>query len=515
VGVSVGAVPPILAACTGESSSRDGSPPPKGGTLRYGSAYHLRTMDPAFADPELIVDQAIYEGLITYVPGTFDVANQLAEEFEASDDGLRYRFKLKEGIPFHDGFGEVTAEDVQFTYERTAGMTKPRVRSYFVADWAPHLERVQVDGELEGTIVLNRPFAPLMTTTLPTLSGFVLSKRAVEERGDDFASHPVGTGPYRVASFTPRRELVLARFEDYGGASSAFLAPFFDEIVITKTGDVNSIVAALSTDELDASDFQPTELDRITEGDGIDTENLTSLGYDWIGMNVTHPTLQDVRVREAIRLAVDVPSIIEGAYNGAVKQASAILPPSMPIGYWDAAPIYERSVEQARSLLDDAGVDQLSLSLRLWSEPHFVTAAEIVQSNLQDVGIDLELNIQDQSTFFATTGDALAKDQLVLVSFASFPDPFWSMQWFTCDQVGVFNMMSWCDDEFDSLLAASTEELDPARRAELCIQMQQLWDENANAIWLAWPSYAFAMRTGVKGVWRPDGWAQLQAFSLA
>ena len=125
------------------------SPPPPGGTLRYASAYNFRTFDPAFADSEVSVDQAIYEGLITYAPGSFDTANQLAEEFEALPDGLTYSFKLKEGIPFHDGFGEVTAEDVKFTYERTAGMTKPVVNSYFVADWAPHLDRVDVSGKYE------------------------------------------------------------------------------------------------------------------------------------------------------------------------------------------------------------------------------------------------------------------------------------------------------------------------------------------------------------------------------
>jgi peptide/nickel transport system substrate-binding protein len=513
-GASASLVPPLLAACTSDGTQAKRLAA-RGGTLRYGSAYNYRTFDPAFADTEVSVDHAIYEGLVTYAPGSFEIANQLAEEFEPLPDGLGFRFRLKQGIPFHDGLGEVTAEDVKFTYERTAGLTKPVVESFFVADWAPHLDRVEVSGKYEGTIVLNRPFAPLMTTTLPTLSGLVISKRAVEERGEDFASQPVGTGPYRVASFIPKRELVLQRFEDYGGASSGFVDPFFDEIVITKVGDANSIIAGLSTEELDAADFPPPELDRITPGGDIHAETFTSTWYTWIGMNVTNPSLSDIRVREAIRLAVDVPSIIEGAYNGAYERASAILPPSMPVGYWEAAPLYERNVDAARALLQEAGTGQLELVMRLLSDPSDVSAAEIVQASLAEVGIDLKLETQDEATFFAVTPEILARDQLVYVTFASFPDPFWSMQWFTCEQVGVFNMMSWCDERFDHLLAASTRELDPEKRTDIYIQMQQLWDANANAVWIAWPSVAFAMRSGVTGSFRPDGSAQLQAFSLA
>ncbi len=188
----------------------------------------------------------------------------------------------------------------------------------------------------------------------------------------------------------------------------------------------------------------------------------------------------------------------------------------MPLGHWQDAPRYERDVAQATALLGEAGVDGLSLKLRANNEePAQVKAAEIVQANLREVGIEVELALQDSATFFATTGDALKEDQLALVSFASFPDPFWSMQWFTCEQVGVFNMMSWCDPEFDRMLAASTRELDPARRTELYVQMQELWDANANAVWLTWPALAYALRSGIVGAFRPDGLAQLHAFSRA
>lgn len=510
-GVSLGALPALLAACG--SSPAGSSSAKRGGTLRYGAQYDLLKLDPAFADSEVAADYAIYEGLIAYESSAFTVANRLAEEFEQSKDGRQFRFKLRDGVPFHDGFGEVTADDVKFSFERIAGMTKPKVDAYTVADWAPHLDEVKVHGKLEGTVVLNRPFAPLTTTTLPLVSGLVVSKRAVEERGERFARKPVGTGPYRVASFTPKRELVLERFEEYGGTAAK---PFFDQIVITRNGEVNSVAVALSTEDLDACEFPSTELKRFESIEDVTTKQTAGVRYDWISMNVTDPVLSDLRVRKAIRLAVDVPSIVTAAYNGVPKQANAVIPPSMPIGYWEKAPRYARDVEQAKALLREAGVGKVSLALRANNEePQYVRAAQIVKENLAEVGIDVELNLQDSATFFASAGESLKQDQLTIVGFSSSPDPFWSMQWFTCDQVGVYNMMSWCNKEFDSLLTKSTRELDPKRRSDIYIRMQELWDEAANAVWLTWPTATYATRPGVKGVWLPDGEPLFQAFAGA
>ena len=85
-------------------------------------------MDPAFyparADE---IATGVFEGLVTYKPGTWEVVNKLAETFEPSADGLQFDFKLKEGIQFHGGYGELTAEDVKFSYERIAGLTKPKI----------------------------------------------------------------------------------------------------------------------------------------------------------------------------------------------------------------------------------------------------------------------------------------------------------------------------------------------------------------------------------------------------
>ena len=122
-------------------------------------------------------------------------------------------------MQFQGGYGELTTDDVKFSFERIAGMTKPALQSAYVADWAPQLKEVQIASKYEGTIVLNNVFAPLMHTTLPTLSGLIVSKKAVLDRGKQFGAHPIGSGPYQVQSFTPNRKVVLTKFAKWSGAS--------------------------------------------------------------------------------------------------------------------------------------------------------------------------------------------------------------------------------------------------------------------------------------------------------
>ena len=228
----------VLAACGGSSGA--GATTGNTGQLTVRYPYDIKSLDPASwtALPDADTLENIFEGLVSYKPGTWNVVNTLAETFEPSSDGLRIRFVLKKGIPFHGGYGEVTAEDVKFSYERIAGLTKPKIESAYQGDWAT-LESVTTDGKYSGTIVLKKPFAPLLRSTLPTTSGKVVSKKAVEQLGKRFATHPIGTGPYEFGSWQPGASVTLKRFAAYGGANAAYA-----------TGaDWSSIVTRIVTDD--------------------------------------------------------------------------------------------------------------------------------------------------------------------------------------------------------------------------------------------------------------------------
>ena len=154
LGLSLPAATAILAACGGEEEQGEGTGTASatGGTLRLHLDEDIENLDPAVqpghADTNVATN--IFEQLVAYKPGTFDTANTLAESWEGSTDGLRWQFKLKEGIPFHKDYGEVTAEDVKYSFERIAGLTKPKLESPYAGDWAT-LDHVQVDGKYRAS----------------------------------------------------------------------------------------------------------------------------------------------------------------------------------------------------------------------------------------------------------------------------------------------------------------------------------------------------------------------------
>jgi peptide/nickel transport system substrate-binding protein len=539
LGISMGAASALLAACGGGEEAAPpaapAEPAPAGteptgtqpaatepaatgaaeasGPLRIHLLNDIINMDNAFypAGADELASQGTYEGLITYKPGTWEVVNVLAETFEPSADGLQFDFKLKEGIPFHGGYGEVTAEDVKYSYERIAGLTKPKLDSPYQGDWAA-LKEVKVTDKYSGTIILKEPFAALMATTLPVFSGIVHSKKAIEEKGDAYGTSPIGTGPYEFVEWKPKQHVRVQRFADYGGASSDFLGTLWDELIFIPIEEDNARTIALESGDIDFATLGLAGISEFEDNEDFTLHNRVTLNYNWIGMNIRNPKLEDINVRQAIRYAVDVPAILEAAYEGRYERATAIIPPGMPIGYWEDAPVYEVDLDQANQLLSQAANPPSELEIKFTEETGATEIAEIVQANLAEIGITVTPNKLDSSAYYALDVKELQSRELFYVGFITQPDPSWSTVWFVCDQIDVWNWMYWCDEEYDRLHYAALKESDQAVRNDMYIEMQQLWDEAVHTVWTSWPTDYFAARKGIEPAIRPDGRIQPTGF---
>ena len=525
LGLSLPSASALLAACAPASPSASGQStaaasatgaasavPSASGQAAVPAKLTLRlTADIANLDPAFYpgsVDESvyagIYEGLVAWKPGTFEVVNQLAATFEPSADGLSYEFTLKEGILWQKGYGEVTAEDVKFSYERIAGLTTPKLDSPYAGDWSPHLKEVVVKDKLSGTIVLKEPFAPIMRSTLPTASGTILPKKAVEERGEKFATDPVGSGPYEFVSWTPKERIVLKRFAEYSGAFDEYLGSPFPEINFLPISNDSASDIGLETGEIDFGALSLPAIGRFESNDKFVVKTAPTLDYNWIGMNQEHAKLKDIKVRQAIRLAIDIPAIIVAAFEDRYARANAIIPENMGLGYWADAPTYDRDIAAAKALLQEAGVSSLDLSFTYTEEAGSKIVAQIVQENLAEVGITVSLNLLDSGTYF-TLGESLRERELFYVGFVTQPDPSWSFVWFTCSQIDVWNWQYWCGTEFDALHFAALKESDEAKRNEMYIEMQKLWDAQANVVWTSFPTNYYGHRTGIEPAVTPHG----------
>ncbi len=469
----------------------------------------IKNMDPArrYTRWDDVVSATLFSGLVTYSPNSYETQNDLAEKLEFSEDGKEIYFKLREGVQFHKGYGELTAEDVKYSYER---FLDPEVASSYKDDWAK-LDHVEVLGKYEGKIILTDTFAPLMTTTLPLNSGSIVSKAYVEEVGlDNFTTEVVGTGPYYLESWEPNQEVVVKRNPDYFGE-----APEWEEIHFVVITDHQSAELALQAGEIDFGEISPNAVSKFEQDKNFKFTSNPDLDYKWIGINVENPKLADVNVRKAIRYAINVPDILEVAYNGQVEQEASLIAPGL-IGNWKDAPVYQQDLDKAREYMKKAGLKTLDLRMDIVDEAEYRAWAEVAQQNLKEIGINLEINPLEYGTYWeAGVGDKGLDMELFSSAYQMQPDPSWATMWFTSDQVGVWNWMRWRNAEFDDLHQQALSSMDDQERQDAYVKMQKLMDEDVIAVWITHGKSFFAYNPAkVTPALSPNNALQFEFFGL-
>jgi peptide/nickel transport system substrate-binding protein len=504
------AAPAAPATQTTAAPAMDSTAAMEARVLRIRFPSDLVNADPAFhpAGIDTLTAETVGEGLFTFKPGTWELQPVLAESYQVSDDGLRIDFKLREGVQFQKGQGELTAEDVKFSYER---FLDEKLDASYKGDWEA-LDKVEVKDKYNGTIVLKRPFAPLWGSTLPVAAGIVLSKKYTEEIGPEkYATSPLGTGPYEFAEWKPNERVILKRNEGYWGEK-----PFWDEIHFVPIKDDGAAEIALEAGEIDFTSVTEAGLARFTANDKFTTQSFSTMDYAGVFINVQHPKLSDINVRQAIRYAIDADAINQAVHEGKFERMCAIVAPSQ-IGYWADAPCYARDVDKAKEFMQQAGVEALDLTLVTEDSDTAKAKAEIIQANLKDIGINVTIKPEDGGAYWdGGFGEKAAKErELVLFDWGTNnPDPHWQMVWFSCEQVGQYNWMYWCDQDFDQANLDGTTTLDNAKRGEAYIRAQQLWDTNANVVWTLRPTGSYAWRAGLVPAQQPTGLEIPTAFRL-
>ncbi|MDC7124622.1 MAG: ABC transporter substrate-binding protein [Spirochaetales bacterium] len=465
-----------LTGCSKEKESAAQKDGPK--ILKVRINADIKNLDPArrYSRWDDVISATIFDGLVSYKANSYDIENVLAEKFEISEDGHEIYFKLREGVQFQKGAGEVTAEDVKFSYER---FRDEKTASAYSDDWA-NLDHVEVISKYEGKIILTEPFAPLMRTTLPLNSGVIVPKNYIEKVGlDGFTTDVIGCGPYYIDEWQPDQKVVVKKNPDYYGK-----APYWDEIQFIVISDNQSAEIALQAGEVDFAEISTNTVDTFKDNPDFGITSNSDLDYRWIGLNVENPKLQDVNVRKAIRAAANVPDMITAAYNGMVEQETAIVAPGL-LGYWADAPKYTQDLDKAKEYMAAAGIDSLDLEIAVADTSEYRVWAEVLQQNLKEIGINLEINSMESGTFWEIGDGDKGKDvELFAMAFQMQPDPSWATMWFTSDQVGIWNWMRWANPEFDELHKQGLSETDDQKRQVIYEKMQKLMDDDAVAIWV-------------------------------
>jgi peptide/nickel transport system substrate-binding protein len=486
-----------------------------GNVLRVRSYADIQVLDPAFrvSQPDGDVMACIFAPIAQFKTNVNKwEAAPLAAKTLKQLDATHIAFELHPGIVYSDGFGEMTADDAKYSFERIAD---PKTNADYHDDWGT-LDHVEVKDKYSGIIVMKQAFAPLWTSTLPTESAVILPQKAYEAAGSKFTTKPpCQCGPYRIKSWEPKTKMVLERNPDW-----KLYRPAFDEIQIMPIEDDKTAELGFESGDIEYTWTSISSIPRYLKSPPKDGKFLRkpSLAYVWIGMNQDFPTLKDERIRHAIQYAIDRKAVVDAAYLGAAETASGIIAPGLPGHRLNN--LYSHNVEKAKQLLKEAGAESgLSLTLAILNKAERLAAAQVVQANLAEVGITVEIEPHDTGTFWSLgavkKGDSWKKLQLVLNRFTMEPDPSWATVWFTPEQIGVWNWERFSSKEFGDLHAKALLALDPAKRAPMYTKMQDLMEQSGDYVFLTHEAAGVLYSDKIVPALRPDGIPLLPRFKKA
>ena len=411
----------------------------------------------------------------------------LAESWETSEDLLTWTFTLRDGVTFHDG-SPLTADDVVASYERIAEEGANAFRLGAV-------EAYDAPDDLTVVMELNRP-APNLLDQIGAFKGMAIAPAAAIDAGT-LGDEPIGTGPFAFVSFTPGDSVVLEANPGYWGEG-----PFLDGVEFRVIPDESVKVTNLETGEVDWIDsVPPQQLDQLEADDQIVLGRVAGNDYWYLSLNNEREPFDDPDVRRAIAFALDIETITEAAkFDAATPNETAI--PETSFWYFDYAP-FGQDLDEAQRLLDEAGVDDLTIDLMVTSEfPETVTSAQVIASQLAEIGIDVEIRTEDFSTWLADQGDGQF-DAFALGWLGNIdPDDFYYAQHHS---TGGFNFQGFADDEVDELLDAARVETDQDTRKELYDQAAARIVDLASYIYFYNPEILEAWSPSVSGYeTRPD-----------
>ncbi len=378
-----------------------------GGTLVFGRGSDAVRLDPAdVTDGESVkVLTNVFEGLVAFKEGSTEVEPALATAWRVSNGGKTWEFKLREGVKFHDGT-DFTADDVVFTFERQMYEDHPYHKGDF-AYWGymySIVESVEKVNDYQVKINLSSPYAPFMYN-LACFPAFIVSEDAMKEKGvDGFRTSPVGTGPFAFVNWEHGSQITLKANENYWGGR-----PYLDKVVFQVVPENTTRVMGLKGGDLDLIDnFGPQNVSSIQQDANLKLLSQPGMNVSYLAMNQLHKPFDNKLVRQAINWAIDKEALIESIYGDTAVPAKNPLPPTL-WGYNNWINDYGYDPAKAKELLAKAGYPD-GFTAELWYPnnprpymPDGKRVAQAMQSNLRDVGINVELVTYDWGTYLDKT----------------------------------------------------------------------------------------------------------------
>lgn len=487
----------VLAVLIASPGGSQGAGPQPGGTIRVGITQEILNLDPhvATAFSSFQVLDLVYESLLRLDPRTLRLEPNLAQSWSVSPDGLTYTFRLRRDATFHDG-SQVDATDVKYTIER---ILDPATKSPQASFLEPVREVTVVD-PFTVRIVLKRPYAPFLSILTGPGRGIVPVN--FEEKVRDPRTQALGSGPYRLERFSTSSVRLVRHDRYWRRDAGGVRLPYADAVEFRVIPDPATLRAALRAGEVDlivGFGVDVTAAQALAGVGGIRVQSAPDLAYSLVGIQNERGPLGDVRVRQALSLAIDRAAIGRIVYSGRAAVAGPI-PPTLE--EWQPLPParlpnYTPNPARAGQLLQQAGAGRISLRVMpIPTVPEALQIAQVLREQLARVGVSLEIEQVDFATFLSRWRASQFDLFVSLNGGAIDPDLHLFRH---IHSTGSTNVFKFKDAAVDALLDQGRTTLDTARRVRIYRELQVQIAEKVPFLFVNYADVFAASRTQLQG----------------
>ncbi|SFM10581.1 ABC transporter substrate-binding protein [Pseudomonas sp. NFACC46-3] len=444
--------------------------------------------------------ETMFNRLTQFERGGTAVIPGLATKWDISDDGLTYTFHLREGVKFHTTpyfkpTREFNADDVLFTFNRMINKDDPFRKAYptefpYFTDMGMDTNITQIDKVDDHTVKftlkdVDAAFIQNMAMSFASIQSAEYAAQLLKEgKAPDINQKPVGTGPFVFKSYQKDSNIRYTGNKDYWKPDDVKI----DNLIFAITTDPSVRMQKLKKNECQITLFpRPADLKALKEDKALKMPDQAGFNLGYIAYNVMDKikgsnepnVLANLKVRQALDMAVNKSQIIDSVYQGAGQLAVNAMPPTQ-WSYDTTIKDAKYDPEKAKELLKEAGVKE-GTNITLWAmpvqrpyNPNAKLMAEMLQSDWKKIGLNVNIVSYEWGEYIKRSKGG--ENQAMIIGWSGDngdPDN-WLNVLFGCDSLAGNNFSKWCDKKFDGLVKEAKRTTDQAKRTELYKQAQHV-----------------------------------------
>ena len=484
--------------------------------LLAGSNVHAKTIvfcsegspegfNPAFYTAGTTFDASsrpMFDRLVLFELGTTKTIPGLAEKWDISPDGKTYTFHLRKGVKFHTTKNftptrDFNADDVIFTFERQRDKNHPYHKvsggnyEYFISTgMAALIQNIEKKDDYTVVFHLIRPEAPFIANIAMDFASIFSAEYAdkMMKAGtpQEVDLNPVGTGPYMLVQYQKDSTIRYEAHKQYWRG----VAPI-DKLVYSITPDASVRYAKLKAGECHVMPYpNPADLAQMAKDKDINLMQKEGLNVGYLAFNTEKKPFDNVKVRQALNMAINKQAIIDAVFQGAGKIAKNPIPPTI-WSYNDKVKDYPYDPVAAKKLLAEAGfpngfeTDIWAMPVQRPYNPNARRMAEIIQADWDKIGVKAKIVTYEWGEYLKRSKEG--EHQTLLLGWTGDngdPDNFLFVL-LGCEAVGSANRARWCYKPFDDLLKQAKITSDVAERTRLYEKAQVIFKEQAPWVTIA------------------------------